>query len=439
MEFALMKTPRSHNRISGRAWAGSLFLAAIATAALAGAAAASPLTPAAVRAPHRASGASGGQPKPGQVTWSVLPATANGPDHSRNLFSYGVVKPGSAVIDHVEIVNRSKQSAAFSIYATDAVGTTLRDVLLLAPPGTKPVDIGAWVSFPGGAKQLSTVIPAGKAIIESFTVNVPPLATPGDHTGAMVAQVGIPGKNGAGLAIVENYRIAVPIELRVPGAMHASVQVQSISTGFSDPVNPFGTGSATISYTVANTGNVRETGTQQLTVTGPFGQSSTVRPPRLPTILPGDSVRVAVSVPGLYPAGPMTAHVTVTPAWPARSLPLSRQSPIATGSASLFATPWSLVGFILLLVAIGAGVRQFLRWRRREHRAEIAAAAAKARRETERRLLGTKRADGAKTETAAEVKAGATAGAPTASAPAATDSGPEVASGGAQGSGSATE
>jgi hypothetical protein len=427
MEFALMKTPRSHSRISGRAWAGSLFLAAIATAVFAGPAAASPLTP------------SGSKPKPGQVTWSVLPATASGPDHSRNLFSYGVVKPGSAVVDHVEIVNKSKQSAAFSIYATDAIGTTLRDVLLLDPPGTKPVDIGAWVTFPGGAKQLSTVIPAGKAIIESFTVNVPRLATPGDHTGAMVAQVGIPGKNGAGLAIVENYRIAVPIELRVPGAMHASVQVQSISTGFSDPVNPFGNGSATISYTVANTGNVRETGTQAVTVTGPFGQSSTIRPSKLPTILPGDSVRVSVSVPGLYPAGPMTAHVTVTPAWPPRSLPLARQSPIANGSASLFATPWSLVGFVLLLVAIGVGVRQFLRWRRREHRAEIAAAAAKASRETERRLLGTKPVVGAKTEEAAGVKAGAAAGAATASAPTGADSGPEVASGGAQDSGSTTE
>lgn len=327
---------------------------------------------------------------PGKVSWSVLPATASGPDRTRNLFSYGVVKPGSTIVDHVEIVNRGKRAAAFSLYATDAVGTTLQDALLLLPPGRKPADIGAWTTFPGGAAQLSTVIPGGKAIVERFSVTVPRLATPGDHTGGLVAAVGIPGKNGAGMAVVENYRIAVPIELRVPGALHGSVRVESLSAGFDDPLNPFGDGSAAISYTVDNTGNVRQTGTQAVTVTGPLGQKSTVRPPRLPTILPGDSVRVTVRLPGLYPAGPMTAHVTITPRWPARTIALAAATPPATGAASLFAAPWSLVGMILLLAAIGVAVWWTLRWRRREHRAEVAAAAAKARRDTERRLLGSK-------------------------------------------------
>jgi hypothetical protein len=429
LEFAPMKIPRPQSRISGRIWGGSLLLATIAVASLTSgpSAIAAPLS--AATALHQASGVGGPKPLPGQVSWSVLPATAKGPDNTRNLFSYGVVKAGTTIVDHVEIVNRSKQSAAFSIYGADAIGTTLKDALLLEPPTEKPVDIGAWITFPGGARQLSTVIPAGKAIIESFTVSVPPLATPGDHTGALVAAVGIPGKNKAGLAIVENYRIAVPMELRIPGALHASIQVQSISTGFSDPLSPFGTGSATLSYSVINTGNVRETGTQQVTVTGPFGQSSTIKPPKLPTILPGDSVRVSVSLPGLYPVGPMSAHVTVTPAWPPKSLPIAQQAAIATGNASLFAMPWSLVGFILLLIAIGVGVQQFLRWRRREHRAEIASAAAKARKETERRLLGVKSAAGA--------KAGATAPATTGDAPKAGTGAGEAAPGG-QDSGSTT-
>jgi hypothetical protein len=428
-----MKMPCPHSRIRGRVWVGSLLLAMIGAASVAfgQAAVASPVSVAAARHMQQAGEKSGAKPSPGKVTWSVLPATATGPDRARNLFSYGTVRSGSTVVDHVEIVNHSKQSAAFSIYATDAIGTTLQDALLLEPPGKKPVDIGAWVAFPGGAPQLSTIIPGGKAIVESFTVNVPRLATPGDHTGALVAAVGIPAKNSAGLAIVQNYRIAVPMELRVPGALHASVQVQSISTGFSDPLNPFGGGSATISYSVANTGNVRETGTQEVTVTGPFGQSSTIRPPKLPTILPGDSVRVSVSVPGLYPTGPMTAHVTVTPAWPPRTTPLSSRIPVATGSASLFAVPWSLVGLILLLIAIGVGVWQFMRWRRREQRAEVAAAAAKARRDTERRLLGAK--------TPAAATTGPTAAATTGDAPKAATGTTEVASGGAPDSGSTTE
>jgi len=143
---------------------------------------------------------------------------------------------------------------------------------------------------------------------------------------------------------------------------------------------------------VANTGNVRQNATQAVTVTGPFGQKSTIHPPKLPMILPGDSVRVVVAVPGLYPAGPMTADVAITPGWPPRTIPVAETTPVANSTASLFAVPWSLIGLILLLAAIGVGVWWVLRWRSRLHRAEVASVAARARRDTERRLLGSKSA-----------------------------------------------
>jgi hypothetical protein len=407
LEFALMKLLRPLSRIRGRMGAGTLLLAIVATASASAGqvAVAAPDSPAAPAHPahlahpaQHAGGGSGGSGNGGvqsTVSWSILPATAKGPDSTRVVFSYGTVKPGSTILDHVEIVNRSKQSAAFSIYATDATGTTLNNALTLLPAGQKPVDIGAWATFPGGAAQLSTVIPGGKAIIEPFTIKVPASATPGDHTGGMIASVGIPHKNSAGAMVVLYQRIAVPMELRVSGAMRAGLQVQSISAGFNDSVNPFGNGSATISYTVANTGNVRQTGTQAVTVTGPFGQAQTVKPAKLPTVLPGDSIRVTVNVGGLFPDGSMNARVTVTPGWPPRTLPLAVSAPVASGSASLFAVPWSLVGLIAALIALGVGIWQYLRWRGREHRLEVAAAAAKARRETERRLLGTRSGNGA--------------------------------------------
>jgi hypothetical protein len=318
----------------------------------------------------------------------VQPATAKGPDPNRIAFSYAVIAAGSSIQDHVEIVNRSSQSAAFSVYATDATGTSASGALLLQGSSQKSTDVGAWATFPGGAHQLSTVIPGNKAIIEAFTINVPRQATPGDHTGAMVAAVGVTRKNAAGEAVVENYRIAVPIELRVPGALHAGVQVQSISTGFSDPLNPFGTGSATISYTMTNTGNVRQSATPAVSITGPFGASATVHPAKVPTILPGDSVRVTATIPGLFPDGPMTAHVKVTPGWPKGTIPLANAASEVTSSASLFAFPWSLLGLILLLVAVGVGFWFYRRWRRRLRRAELSAVAARASRDTERRLLG---------------------------------------------------
>jgi hypothetical protein len=362
-----------------------LAAAAIATAAAGPAAVAAPLSSA-----HSAgsSRVAAGQPNPAQqVTWSVVPATSKGPD-SRILFNYGVVKAGSTITDHVEIVNRSSQDASFSIYATDATGTSPQDALLLLKPGAKPVDIGAWTSFPGGAPQLSAIIPGNKAIIEPFTVKVPFQATPGDHTGAMTAQVQIQKPGANGIALTQTYRIAVPMEIRVPGALHAGLAVQSVATGFSVPINPFGNGSATISYTVANTGNVRITGSQEVTVSGPFGQSGFTTPPNLPTILPGDSIRVSTSVPGLFPDGPMTAKVTVKPGWPKNAIPIQPAAAVATDSASLFAVPWSLFGFVLLLIALAFGVRFYIRYRGRVRRAELAAVAAKARKEAERRILG---------------------------------------------------
>jgi hypothetical protein len=365
-------------------------------AAVAGAMAAGPAAIAAPAAPARATaagtttqlaGSAAGTP-PGLVTWSVVPATSKGPDPNRQAFAYSVVKAGSSIQDHVEIVNRSSQSAAFSVYATDASGTSAQGALLLLGSSQKSTDIGAWSSFAGGAKQLSTIIAAKSAIIVAFTLTVPPQATPGDHTGAMVAAVSVTRKNATGENVIENFRIAVPLELRIPGALRSGLRVQSISTGFSDPLNPFGTGSATVSYTMTNTGNVRQSATPTVTVTGPFGQSETVHPAKLPLILPGDSVRVSAIVHGLFPAGPMTAHVTAAAGYPTGTIPLAGTAPDATGSAPLFGFPWSLLGLVLLLAAIGVGVWFYLRWRGRLRRAELASVAARASRETERRLRG---------------------------------------------------
>jgi hypothetical protein len=400
--------PRTRARLGRRAIVGGLLLvlATVAAATAAGPATAAPLSAASpvqrvqpvqqvqdVQAQQANRAAVTSAPPPVKVTWSILPATAAGPDRSRNLFDYGTVKPGSTIVDRVEIANDSAQSAAFSIYGTDATGTSASDALLLLPPQKKPTDIGAWVHFPGNAPQLSTIIPARKAIIETFSVVVPTQATPGDHTGGLAAAVSITHQNASGVGVTENYRIAVPLELRVTGPLHAGLQVQSISTGFSDPLNPFADGSATISYSVKNTGNVRLTGTQVVAVSALFGQA-TVKPPQLPTILPGDSIRVTAHVPGLFPAGPMTAKISVTPGWPPRTQPLKTNALLAAGNASLFAMPWSLLGLILLLVAIGVGIWFFLRWRRRMHRAELAAVAARTRRDTERRLLGVAAANG---------------------------------------------
>ena len=323
------------------------------------------------------------------ITWSVIPASATKPDF-RSKFSYTNIQPGSTITDHVAVLNRSAQSVAFSIYATDATGTTPANALVLMPAAQTPRDLGSWVTLPKGIRRLSIVIPGGKGIIEAFTIAVPRQATPGDHTGGMIASVSFNRTNSKGQLIREDQRIAVPIELRVTGPLHAGLAVESISTGFNSSLSPFAGGSATVSYTVHNTGNVRMTGTQLVSVTGPFGISSTAHLTNLPTVLPGDSVRFTAQAHGLYPLGPMTAHVRLTQAIPASAPPLALPTGYVTGTASLFAMPWSLLGLIILVIAVAVALWRGRRWQRGRLRSKLEAVADSARVETERRLLGDK-------------------------------------------------
>src|SRR4029077_15523177 len=126
-------------------------------------------------------------------------------------------------------------------------------------------------------------------------------------TGATTAQ----GQRGT-----KEGRIAVPLELRVFGPLPAGMRVEATPAGFINNVDPIGNGSATVSFVVQNTGNIRLAGSQVVSVTGPFGMKAIVRPKVLATILPGDSVVFTATAHALYPAGPLPARVQVTPGPP---------------------------------------------------------------------------------------------------------------------------
>jgi hypothetical protein len=373
--------------VRSRVVACGLLLAAIATLIATG----GPVANAAPAAPgHSAQTATSTTASGGQISWSIAPATSTGIDTSRSIFNYANIKPGSTITDHVAILNHSPQDVAFSVYATDASGTTPANTLIFLPGTVKPRDIGAWSSFARHTARLSLIIPGGRGVVETFTLAVPRQATPGDHTGGMVAAISFTRKTNKGTLVVINQRIVVPIEMRVTGKLVAGLRVESISTGFHGSLNPFSTGWANVSYTVHNVGNVRLNGSELVTVTGPFGMSSKVHASNLPTVLPGDSVRISAQPGGLYPFGPMTAHVRVTPGVPSGAPPLAVPANFASGTASLFAVPWALIGLIILLVGATVLGLRGRGWRRRRLNAKLAAVADSVRQETERRLLGNK-------------------------------------------------
>ena len=370
----------------GKILTGGLLLAAIGTAAGVSAA------PVAMAAPSSAAAALGAKPKhstappAGSITWSLIPASATAPDH-RSTFDYTNVKPGSTISDHLAVINRSSQSVAFTVYATDATGTTQSDALILLPSGKQPAQVGAWAKFPHKVAQLSVVIPASRGVIEPFSITVPRNASAGDHVGGMIAQVTVARKTRGGTSFNETQRIAVPILLRVVGPLHAALRVESVSVGYHGTFNPLNDGRATVTYTVQNTGNVLLGGSQGVAVSGPFG-SAVAHSKSLPAVLPGDAVKFTQTTGYLYGAGPLTAHVNLRPAAAPGEPPLVTPMAEVSATASTVAVPWSII--LILIVVIGGivGVTRWTRYRQRQLQVAVNALADNVRRETEQRLLG---------------------------------------------------
>jgi hypothetical protein len=323
----------------------------------------------------------------GLISWSEIPASASAPD-TRTTYSYASVQPGTTITDHVAVLNRSSQSAAFTIYGTDATGTTAANTLLLMPGTQTPFDIGSWVGVAGQAGKLSVIIPADKGVIETFRISVPRNARPGDHSGALFAAVTFSTRVKNGTVVSEEHRIGIPMYLRVAGPLTAGLRVEAVSVGARGTISPLGSSVTSVTYTVHNTGNIRLAGSALVSVSGLFGASVSTGAKPLPTVLPGDSVRITVAPGSLYPFGPITAHVRVAPGAPAGGIPLAAPLAYVTGSASLFAVPWALLVVIILIAGLIVGLWQVLRWRRLRFGETLADVAEQTRQETERRLLG---------------------------------------------------
>lgn len=303
--------------------------------------------------------------------WSVAPANAKGPD-GRTVFSYSGLRPGAVVHDFLSITNRGSAPVTFRVYAADAI-TTVDGSIGVAAADVKPTDVGAWAGIAHGSVRVA----ARTRVIEPFTITVPVNATPGDHVGGVIASI---TERPAGGTVIREDRFAVAAYLRVDGALAPALGVESVSTSYHGTANPFGGGDATVSYTVRNTGNVRLGGTQTVSITGLFGTEASTHPAALEELLPGDSVRVTVRLPGVAPAGPLTAHVTVVPV----ERPNAPRAPAApkpaARSASLWATPWPQLVLLLIVLAAGAGVWWWLRWNRRRRTGQLAAALEQGRR-----------------------------------------------------------
>lgn len=332
---------------------------------------ASPSPSPSTQAPNPAVGA------PGTISWAVQPSGANGPD-PRSTFTYTNLKPGVALHDFVGVTNFSSVPVTFSLRSADAY-TNANGDFDLRPADEKPKDIGSWVTF---TKDSITLQP-NERVNEPFTVTVPATATPGDHSGGVIASTLVTATNPQGLKVNVDRRLAVPLFLRVAGPLSPGLAIESVSTRYHGTYNPIGGGSIDVTYTVHNTGNERLNLGQDVSVTGFFGITlARTKGRTLTNLLPGATYTATLHLTGVFPAGLMKVHIKGAPTEPA-GLPLALVKPKDVDfGANMWATPWLIILILLVLGGGFFGTRWIVRGRRGRRELAVSEAMEKARRET---------------------------------------------------------
>jgi hypothetical protein len=323
--------------------------AAALLATLAVAAAATPAAAAPVPAQRQVSAL-----REDDVRWTVQPSGPKGPAPGHNHFVYDL-SPGEQIVDYVGISNLGAEPVTFTVYATDAF-TAPDGGFGLLPAAQPPRGVGTWISL---AKR-EYAVPAGKRMDIPFKVTVPAGAAPGDHAGGVIASVAVEETTSDGQRITVDRRVAARMYLRVHGPVNPAVEVTALDIKYGNPFVPFGGGDVTVTYRVANTGNVRVTGKARVQVKGVLGvragHSDVID---IPELLPDSEIRRTVTIPRVFPAGRLTAALAVNPET------VDKEAlPSATRAASVWAVPWLLVIVLGAAVAVPV-VRLVLRRRRR--------------------------------------------------------------------------
>ncbi|MTD57949.1 WxL protein peptidoglycan domain-containing protein [Amycolatopsis pithecellobii] len=280
------------------------------------------------------------------VPWTVGTA-ANEFGADRDNYRY-TVDPGSQLEDGLTVTNHGTTPLELTVYSADAF-TTEQGRLDLVAKGAPSTGVGAWVH----PAQDRVTVQAGQSTQVPFTVSVPDTATAGDRMGGIVTSL-MQGD-------VER-RVGIRIQLRVGGELKPGLSVEDLGVRYAG--SPFGTGDATLTYTIRNSGNAIVAARQAASVSGPFGSWHADAGPVAdsPQLLPGATWKVSVPVHGAVPAVELAGSVTLTPLLTDASGSVA-PLPAVEGTAHSVAVPSLLL--LLLGVAIVIAVVVLIIRRRR--------------------------------------------------------------------------
>ncbi|MET7650872.1 DUF916 domain-containing protein [Streptomyces sp. NPDC005486] len=281
-------------------------------------------------------------------SWSVYPVSSA---VAARPYFYVSADPGQTIEDKVVVANKTDEPLTFRLYAADAYNTARDGGFAVKSLGEKMRGVGAWAELP---KDRVTV-PGRRTVTVPFTVRVPEGAEPGDHPGAIVALDERVEKGDGGVALGVQRAVGARVYLQVGGPTLPALAVENVKVSHDQPLVPgLGDSTATISYTLHNTGNVTLAPRVRLKASGLFGRTLLTRDlTKIPSqLLPGQRVR-------------LTERWTDAPQldWTDVRLTASAENTSESASASFVSVPWlvATVG----VAGIGIGAWLLIRRRRR--------------------------------------------------------------------------
>jgi hypothetical protein len=293
----------------------------------------------------------------GDVSWTVRTGTGDFGDN-RTSFSYNV-NPGGKVEDTLVVANHGKSPLALGVYTADGY-TTESGQFDLVTRDAKSVGVGSWVR----AARDSVTVPPGKSVSVPFTVSVPANATPGDHAGGIITSL-VQASDTETINV--DRRLGIRIKLRVGGDLKPTMAIENLHVDYTGSANPFAKGSATITYTIHNTGNAILSAQPTAAVSGPFGlfktQAKAAEGEVPQSLLPGESWKMTAKVNGVTPAVRLASTATITPLITDASGSTTSLKPVQVTSHG-WAVSWTLGLLVLLVLAIAVAGPVLLRRRR---------------------------------------------------------------------------
>lgn len=221
------------------------------------------------------------------TTWSIAPAPTDGKSGRDAESLSWELAPGSTVTDAVVVTNRTQKPLHLAVSAQDAE-TTADGHLDLTMPGHADSGVGSWVKV----SRRAIDVPAGESVTVPFTLTVPRNAAPGDYAGGIATTF-----SGTGTTVVVDHRFASRVDVRVPGTATVSHAAAGLTASIPATWSLTSPSTATVTYTLTNTGSSRIYVQEQITTAGPLGLGSRATTATLTEVLPHARIRRTVAVP----------------------------------------------------------------------------------------------------------------------------------------------